>query len=145
MGEIAYGTSAGYGELRFTLRTWTQEKIEALSAQILTCLEKISLKHKVKIDYEWTEEFSATNNNNEAINNILLAAKHQNLEIQIKKEPFKFGEDFGLFTQKFKGAMFGIGAGTDCKPLHNPEYDFPDKISPTAIKLFHQISLQLLN
>ena len=35
MGEIAYGTSAGYGELRFTLRTWTQEKIETLSLTIL--------------------------------------------------------------------------------------------------------------
>lgn len=145
MGEIAYGTSAGYGELRFTLRTWTQEKIEALSLTLLNILQEISTKHKVKIESKWTEEFSATKNNNEAINTIILAAEHQNLEIVFKKEPFKFGEDFGLFTQKFKGAMFGIGAGTKCKPLHNPEYDFPDKILPTAIKLFHQISLQLLN
>lgn len=145
MGEIAYGTSAGYGELRFTLRTWTQENIESLSSDIINVLQAILIKHNLKIEYEWTEEFSATKNNNEAINTILLAAKHQNLEVQFKKEPFKFGEDFGLFTQQFKGAMFGIGAGTDCKPLHNPEYDFPDKILPTAIKLFHQISLQLLN
>ena len=145
MGEIAYVTSAGYGELRFTLRTWTQENIESLSSDIINVLQAILIKHNLKIEYEWTEEFSATKNNNEAINNILLAAKHQNLEVQFKKEPFKFGEDFGLFTQQFKGAMFGIGAGTDCKPLHNPEYDFPDEILPTAIKLFHQISLQLLN
>ena len=145
MGEIAYGTSAGYGELRFTLRTWTQEKIEALSLTLLNILQEISIKHKVKIESKWTEEFSATKNNNEAINTIIVAAKHQNLETVFKKEPFKFGEDFGLFTQQFKGAMFGIGAGTHCKPLHNPEYDFPDKILPTAIKLFHQISLQLLN
>ena len=145
MGEIAYGTSAGYGELRFTLRTWTQEKIDALSLTILNTLQEISTKHKVKIESKWTEEFSATKNNNEAINTIIVAAKHQNLETIFKKEPFKFGEDFGLFTQQFKGAMFGIGAGIKCKPLHNPEYDFPDKILPTAIKLFHQISLQLLN
>ncbi len=145
MGAIAYGTSAGYGELRFTLRTWTQEKIEVLSLTILNLLQEVSTKHNVKVTYEWTEEFAATKNNNKAVNNILLAAKHQNLEVQFKTEPFKFGEDFGLFTQQFKGAMFGIGSGTDCKPLHNPKYDFPDKILPTAIKLFQQISLQLLN
>jgi len=145
MGEIAYGTSAGYGELRFTLRTWTQEKIEASSLALVNILQETSTKHKVKIQSKWTEEFSATRNNNKAINTIILAAERQNLETVFKKEPFKFGEDFGLFTQQFKGAMFGIGAGTKCKPLHNPEYDFPDKILPTAIKLFHQISLQLLN
>jgi len=145
MGKIAYGTSAGYGELRFTLRTWTQEKINALSIAMITILKETSTKHNVKIDYEWTEEFSATNNNNEAVNYIVLAAKHINLKVEFKKEPFKFGEDFGLFTQQFKGAMFGIGAGKKCAPLHSSEYDFPDKILPTAIKLFHQISLQLLN
>jgi len=145
MGEIAYGTAAGYGELRFTLRTWTQEKMDILSSTIITILQKISIKHNVKIETEWTEEFKATKNNNDAINIILLAAKHQKLEVQLKKEPFKFGEDFGLFTQQFKGAMFGIGAGKHCAPLHNPEYDFPDKILPTTIQLFHQISLQLLN
>lgn len=54
-------------------------------------------------------------------------------------EPFKWGEDFGLFTQKYKGMMFGIGSGLDCPALHNPDYDFPDEILPTAVNVFYGI------
>jgi metal-dependent amidase/aminoacylase/carboxypeptidase family protein len=30
-----------------------------------------------------------------------------------KKQTLYLGEDFGLFTQHFKGAMFGLGSGID--------------------------------
>ena len=46
---------------------------------------------------------------------------------------------FGLFTQKFKGAMFGLGSGEDCPALHNPDYDFPDEIIETGIAMFKEI------
>jgi metal-dependent amidase/aminoacylase/carboxypeptidase family protein len=53
--------------------------------------------------------------------------------------PFKWGEDFGLFTQKYKGAMFGLGAGMKTPALHNPDYDFPDEITTTGIQQFYTI------
>jgi metal-dependent amidase/aminoacylase/carboxypeptidase family protein len=52
-----------------------------------------------------------------------------------KETPFTW-EDFGLFTQHFSGAMFGLGSGTDTPALHNPDYDFPDEIIPTGITYF---------
>jgi metal-dependent amidase/aminoacylase/carboxypeptidase family protein len=45
------------------------------------------------------------------------------------------GEDFGLFTQHYPGAMFGLGSGTD-SALHNPDYDFPDDIITTGVSIF---------
>jgi metal-dependent amidase/aminoacylase/carboxypeptidase family protein len=47
------------------------------------------------------------------------------------------GEDFGLFTQHYPGAMFGLGSGTDS--LHNPDYDFPDDIITTEYLFSPQI------
>ena len=62
-----------------------------------------------------------------------------------KEVPFTFGEDFGWFTQKFKGAMLGLGAGEATPALHNPDYDFPDDIIPTGIQLFYQIAKEVLD
>jgi metal-dependent amidase/aminoacylase/carboxypeptidase family protein len=35
--------------------------------------------------------------------------------------------------------MFGLGAGKDTPALHTTDYDFPDEIIPTGIKIFGQI------
>ena len=67
------------------------------------------------------------------------AASSCNFNYFEKTTPFKWGEDFGLFTTHFKGAMFGIGAGEKTPELHNPDYDFPDDLIESASKLFIKI------
>ncbi|HAH74483.1 MAG TPA: amidohydrolase, partial [Butyricimonas virosa] len=47
---------------------------------------------------------------------------------------------FGLFTQQYKGAMFGLGSGENCPPLHSPQYDFPDEVIETGATLFYTIA-----
>jgi metal-dependent amidase/aminoacylase/carboxypeptidase family protein len=66
-------------------------------------------------------------------------AKEHQFKVQELSAPFKFGEDFGLFTTKFKGAMFGLGAGENHPELHNPDYDFPDEIAPIGIQMFESL------
>lgn len=145
MGEIAYGISAGYGEVRLTIRTWDEENMEKLTADIINCTEKASENHQMPITYSWTHEFFANQNDDTAVSLIREAASSLSFDIFQRKFPFKWGEDFGLFTQHFKGAMFGIGSGEKSPALHNPDYDFPDEILPVGIQLFHQISLQILS
>ncbi|NEW78220.1 MAG: amidohydrolase [Gelidibacter sp.] len=145
MGEIAYGISAGYGEVRLTIRTWDEENMEKLTADIINCIEKASENHQMPITYSWTHEFFANQNDDTAVSLIREAASSLSFDIFQRKFPFKWGEDFGLFTQHFKGAMFGIGSGEKSPALHNPDYDFPDEILPVGIQLFHQISLQILS
>jgi metal-dependent amidase/aminoacylase/carboxypeptidase family protein len=53
---------------------------------------------------------------------------------------FRWGEDFGLFTQQIPGAMFGLGAGNTCPPLHSDDYQFPDELIETGSKMFYQIA-----
>ncbi len=145
LGEIAYGISAGYGEVRLTIRTWKEETMEKLTADLLQCIDKASENHQMHITNSWTQVFYANENDDEAVSHIKEAAKSLSFDVFERKFPFKWGEDFGLFTQHFKGAMFGIGSGEKSPSLHNPDYDFPDEISPNAIQLFHQISLRILS
>jgi amidohydrolase len=145
MGEIAYGISAGYAEIRLTIRTWNEETMEKLTADLTNCVDKSAENHQIPITYSWTQEFYANQNDDAAVSLIKEVATNLSFDIFERKFPFKWGEDFGLFTQHFKGAMFGIGSGEESPSLHNPDYDFPDEILPNAIQLFHQISLRILS
>ena len=145
MGEKAYGISAGYGEVHFTLRSWGTKQIEEKKEKLEQLLNQLQLKYSLKIKTSWFEEFYSSINNEEAVSIINESAEKQNLSINEIKTPFKWGEDFGLFTQKYKGAMFGLGAGRNAPALHNPDYDFPDDITMTGVQLFYSIAKEVLN
>ncbi len=144
MGEIAFGISAGYGELRLTFRTWTQKYLEELTEKVVKIIQTVSNKYNLTSQIEWTHYFRANENFNNAVEFIRQAAHENNLTLAERDFPFKWGEDFGLFTQQFKGAMFGIGAGVNCPALHNPDYDFPDEILPVGVQVFHSIISKIL-
>ena len=145
MGEKAYGVSAGYGEVHFTLRSWDTKLIEEKRKKLEKFLAQLEQKYSLKIEASWFEEFYSNTNDNEAVSIIKKSAEKQNLSINEIKTPFKWGEDFGLFTQKHKGAMFGLGAGKDTPALHNPDYDFPDDITMTGVHLFYSIAKEVLD
>lgn len=139
MGELSYGVSAGHGEVHYTLRTWNRETMNPLTDQILKGVDQITEKHQLQSEISWAEEFSSNRNNPKAVQLIENVIDELGYEKEVRKRPFKWGEDFGLFTQKFPGAMFGIGSGQDCPALHSPDYDFPDEIITTGIKMFTTI------
>ncbi|MEX2336462.1 MAG: amidohydrolase [Fulvivirga sp.] len=139
LGDKAYGTSAGDATIGFTIRTWTEDEMKKLKEKFEIYLIALAKKHRLKLKFKYTEDFKANDNNTEAVDSIITAAKSLGLKITERKTPFKWGEDFGLFTQQYKGAFFGIGAGEDCPALHNPDYDFPDEILPTGSKLFYEL------
>ena len=139
MGEKAYGISAGYGEVHFTLRTWQNEVMDKLDKDFVEAVERICAKHKLKLEKEYLEIFHANENDEEAYEIIKKAASENGFEYEDRKTGFKWGEDFGLFTDRYKGAMFGIGSGENCPALHNPDYDYPDEITETGVKMFTKI------
>lgn len=139
LGEKAYGVSAGYAEVHFTLRSWSNEVMRNFSQKLLTEVQSIAINHKLGLEHEYLEEFHANTNDPKAFALVKEAATRQELNFKEIENPFRFGEDFGLFTEKFPGAMFGIGAGENCPALHNPDYDFPDELIETGIKMFDQL------
>ncbi len=145
MGEKAYGVSAGYGEAHFTIRSNSNVQMRIIESNLEENVKEIASKFNLKIKMGWTQSFQANENNIEAVNYIRKAATSNNLNILEKELPFTFGEDFGLFTQKYKGAMLGLGSGEKTPALHNPDYDFPDEVIDTGITLFYQIAKEILN
>ncbi len=144
MGSINYGTSAGYGEIHLTIRAWNEDQLTILQTKLSEMVSSIAAVYNVKTNIESTHHFVANKNDSDAVDLILQSAKENNLSIIERPYPFKWGEDFGLFTQSFKGAMFGIGAGLNSPALHNPDYDFPDEIITTGVNLFYSISQKIL-
>lgn len=145
LGEKAYGVSAGKGEVHFTIRCQTNKEMEKLSKELENLTEEIAKNHQLEYKIKWTESFQANENNADANNFIKNASKIVGLDVLEKDTPFSWGEDFGLFTQLYKGAMFGLGAGKEIPALHHSDYDFPDEIISTGVKLFHQISKEINN
>lgn len=145
LGEKAYGVSAGKGEVHFTIRCQTNREMEKLSKELENLTKEIAKNHQLEYKIKWTESFQANENNADANNFIKNATKILGLNVLEKDTPFSWGEDFGLFTQLHNGAMFGLGAGKDSPALHHSDYDFPDEIISTGVKLFHQISKEINN
>jgi amidohydrolase len=145
MGKLSYGISAGYGEVHLTIRSWSTDLMETECKKLEEYVETISTTEYINPEIIWLEEFYANVNNTEAVSFINSASKENNFSIHELTTPFKWGEDFGLFTQQFKGAIFGLGAGKNTPALHNPDYDFPDEITPTGINLFYTIIQKALN
>ena len=145
LGKKAYGVSAGHGEVHFTIRCLSNDKIKELKKLLETVVSKISQQQQLSFSVKWTEPFYANENNPIAVQHISNASKKLGFDVIEKETPFRWGEDFGLFTAHYPVAMFGLGAGLETPDLHNPDYDFPDEIIPTGVKLFYQICKELEN
>lgn len=143
LGEKSYGVSAGHGEVHFTLRAWQNKVMSDLEKKCEKLAKEICKEHELEVDVEWIQSFHANENDVEVVDAIEEAAKTLELEHEEKEVPFKWGEDFGLFTSRFKGAMFGLGAGVKMPALHNPDYDFPDELLQTGVKMFAEIQRRL--
>ncbi len=139
VGQPDYGISAGYGEAHFTLRCWQTEGMNRLVMNLERELAAICTQHKLRAETNWFDYFPTTVNDAYCNTMITLSATKAGLSVQQRPTPFKFGEDFGWFTQAFRGAMFGLGAGEQTPALHNPDYDFPDELIETGIRIFRGI------
>ncbi|XWN36731.1 MAG: amidohydrolase [Balneola sp.] len=144
MGTKDYGVSPADGELHLTIRTWTPEEMDALMKEIESIAQDVALKHSLKREMLWFDYFSATKNDPFCNKVIKESAKENAFRLNQREHPFKFGEDFGVFTQRYPGAMFGLGSGEETPALHNPDYDFPDEIIETGIVMFKEIILKTL-
>ncbi len=139
IGEIAFGTTPGYGEVRATLRSFDNDDLEKLCAKTEEYVKQAEKKYRLKADVSYQEYFPATENDDECVDIVRKAAKNLGLEVVEKDETFRWSEDFAHFTLKSAGALFGIGSGENHPQLHNPDYDFPEDIIPVAADMFSEI------
>jgi amidohydrolase len=145
IGSKDYGISAGYGEVHFTIRSWTQDAMEEATDRLKAYIDQRASEDHLSVSYELTAAFAANKNDTQVVKHITYAGEALGVSMHEKDEPFPWGEDFGLFTQQIPGAMFGLGSGEDTPALHNPDYDYPDEITATGIALFYETVKSAVN
>lgn len=145
IGERAFGTSPGYAELMATLRAYMNDDMQNLIDEAEKIVREVASEHRLKLEISYTEVFPATVNDNDCTGFVKDAAEKNGYLLTEIDEPFRWSEDFGHFTVKYKGAMFGIGSGEDHPQLHNPDYDFPEEIISVGINMFYTIMNEILN
>ena len=139
LGQKDYGISAGKGEVHFTIRAWQLSKMDELVAALKSNIEGFCKKYSLTVEYDWFDYFPTVKNDEECNQIIQSAALDNDLKLTIPAHGCKFGEDFGWFSQRFKGAIFGLGSGKNCPALHHDNYDFSDELIETGLNIFKKI------
>lgn len=145
LGEKAFGTTPGEAVVMATLRAFHDGDLSTLDANARKICEEIAEHNNLQCAINETEVFSSTINGDSAVKLMRTTAQELGLTIIDKKEPFRWSEDFGLFSQRYEGGLFGLGAGEKTPSLHNPDYDFPDEIIPTGCRMFKGLIEKILN
>jgi amidohydrolase len=150
LGEATFGISPGAGELRLTLRSQTDARMEkmvkAAEAQLSEALARTAEKAtEVSAEVTWHDVFLATVNEDAATEVVGQAADKLGLSRVAMEHPMRWSEDFGRFgLDGAKAAMIFIGSGEEQPQLHNPNFDFPDALIPVGVTLLVEILDQIL-
>ncbi|MBO7100781.1 MAG: amidohydrolase [Bacteroidales bacterium] len=153
LGQPAFGTSAGHGEVMFTLRAFTNSAMERLLADANRTVDEVAERYGLTVSRSLVEPFRATENHPECVNVLMRecvsadatntnAITQSHVNAIIKDEPFRWSEDFAEYLLLWPGAMFGIGSGEQQPELHHPDYDFPDALVEPAAQLFFRLTTE---
>ncbi len=135
IGEIAFGTSPGYAVIMSTLRAYDNTEMKRLTGKAEKMVREIAASENLEVSVKWTENFPATVNDPSLNRIVEKAGSAAGIKVSYIEDAFRWSEDFGWFTGKYRGVLFGLGAGRQHPELHNPDYDFPDEILETGIEI----------
>lgn len=131
MGEKAFGSAASRAEIWLTLRAEHDADLLALHTAIVAQAKELSANHRLRLDVEEQDIFSATENDPVCAQKVLVSCHGTLLD-----EPMRWSEDFGLYLHRCRGAFFGIGAGEQQPPLHSASYEYPDELLAPTVQSF---------
>ncbi len=137
IGEKAFGTAPSLGEIYLTLRSESDDEMCQLGDFIESRANQLANAQGLSVDISYEDVFSATVNNDSAVSIVQHALQEE--PVTITDKPFRWSEDFGQFTKRYGGALFGLGAGLNTPDLHNGDYDFPDQLIDTGSRYFIKI------
>lgn len=143
LGREAYGISAGRADIGYTFRSDDISFFKNKKAVIEEKIKQLCKQKKLNFKIDWVEPFQSNFNAKDIVDEIKKATNKLNYKYIEKSTPFDWGEDFGLLTQTYKGAMFGLGSGENLEDLHHGAYDFPDEIIQNGVDVFYQLSNQI--
>ncbi len=136
VGDEAFGTSAGYAEVMFTLRAFTNDAMRCLLQEADEIVARQATEYSLSVERELREPFNATENDALVVEKLATVLQANKMDYILNDTPFRWSEDFADYLMMCPGAMFGIGSGTGHAELHHPDYDFPDALIEPAAYMF---------
>ena len=127
-GGERYGINPGFARVMATLRAHSTETMERLAARAIALSEGLAQAHGLEVVTSWQDDFPATVCDPGVVRTLERTARHMGVDAIERPQPFPWSEDFGQFTTRFPGALFGLGSGLDQPPLHAKGFDFPDAL-----------------
>jgi amidohydrolase len=139
LGEINFGTTPGEAMICATLRAFRNETRDRLVELAEQKAKEVADSYNLGVSFSYTESFAASHNHQEAYHLGLKASGNLNFPVRIIDHPFRWSEDFGLFSDHTKTLLFGLGSGEQQPQLHEPHFDFPDALIETGVQMFAEI------
>ncbi|MDW5375610.1 amidohydrolase [Halomonas sp. HP20-15] len=136
LGDVAFGTSPGQAEVMATLRTESDDMMRALAEAAVSLARTEAEEDNLGVDIDWCDAFSSTVNAPAAVSAIEHVAGELQMPLATLPAAHRWSEDFGVLSGCCEGAMFTLGSGEDCRPLHHPAFDFPDDLLDRAAAIF---------
>jgi len=140
IGEKAFGSAAGNGEIWLTLRAWHEGDLRKMISAVEERAKSEAERDGVEVEASFIDVFPATENNEEVLGRLADICRGMGLECEEVPEPFRWSEDFGYYGAFAAAVMVGIGDGPDWPQLHTEKYVFNDKIIPAALDLFSALA-----
>jgi amidohydrolase len=140
LGDPAFGLSPGYAELMATLRSETDGAMSILVEHAVGLVKEKATLANLSYEINWAEEFVASSNDPGACDIVEQAGQAAGANVMYLEEAMPVSEDFGQFSARIPGVMFGLGAGETCPGLHQADYDFPEELIGIGSRIFMEIA-----
>lgn len=144
MGEESFGITVGQAVVLLTLRSETDLNLEAIKQRLETFVADVCFKYDLKFTYNYEEYFAASVNDVQATDQIIQACNDEGQIIVNMNAAWRASEDFGLYGDFSRSAMFLLGSGVNRPQLHNPNFDFPDELIATGNRIFMRMIHNIL-
>ncbi len=135
--------------LRGDCRSFKLDVSQTIERRMKELANGICAAHGAEVEFSYSRVFHATTNSATESENAYKAALATNSTemVEYPCEAMTASEDFAHMLLVKKGAYIFIGNGTDSEGgcmLHNPHYDFNDKILTTGMRYWVNLTLQQL-
>jgi amidohydrolase len=145
LGEEGFGTSPGDADLHVTLRTQKDHGMATLMQQAEDCVTRAAAHGGLLCAISYHDIFRHCENAPEAVQILHDALSAEGIPVAPAPGPLRGSEDFGRFNDHAPCAMVLLGSGHDTANLHNPDFDFPDRLIPIGAAVFVRVIKILCN
>ncbi len=144
LGEVAFGTTPGQAVLMATLRAGDDAALARLLGAVRAQAEAHCAEAGLGLTFSTREAFPAVVTAPEAYAVLQRVVADGSFAWEALGRPMAWSEDFGHLTQRYRGALVGLGAGEGQAPLHDEGYDFPDDLLGIGLR-FHDAVVGAVN